>query len=199
MLPAFPKIERLCERTARELIDFLADQRAPMLKSISKRYQFEGDHSTILRYDNSVGETPHHQVTAEVEFPRIPIQQFIEGELPSILNDIAEQMAKGKSEMILGEMEKVTTATGNVVDGKGEPLSEELILKSLEKMEHSFEPDGTWNPPTIVASPEAIQKLMERAKPDGSAPDTFSAALSKILDKKRNDFRLREADRVLAG
>jgi hypothetical protein len=100
---------------------------------------------------------------------------------------------------MFAQLETSTAEVGNVVDAGGQPLNEELVLKTLEKLEHSFEPDGTWNPPTILASPETVERLMRSANADGSGSAEFDESLAKILDKKRDDFRRREADRVLAG
>jgi hypothetical protein len=123
---------------------------------------------------------------------------FTEDELRKQLLEFAEQLAKGASVNIYADLEQTTAEVGNVVDAEGQPLSEELILRAFEKMEHTFEPDGMWHPPTILAHPTAIDRLIRNSNSHGSSK-AFNQALTKILDKKRDDFRRREADRVLAG
>jgi hypothetical protein len=199
MLPAFPKIEKLCHETARQLVDDLAARRAPLLKLIGNHYLHEGSHSAIFRHDESIGESPLHQITGEVEVKPIPIVKFLQIERPRLLIEMAEQFAKGKSKTIYAELDRAIAETGNVIDAKGKPLSEQVILETLQKMDHTFEPDGTWNPPTILASREIIERLHQSESESGADSNEFQVALSKILDKKRDDFRRREADRVLVG
>jgi hypothetical protein len=78
MLPAFPKIENFCAEVSNRLIEHLAAQKAPLFNLVDKHIQFEGDHATILRHDDTVGETPLHPITAEVRFSQIPLTKFIE-------------------------------------------------------------------------------------------------------------------------
>jgi hypothetical protein len=154
MLPAFPKIEALRAGTNRRIIERLAAQRSPVLGQIDRHTQFEGRETTILRHDDTIGHSALDPVSAKVLVERIPLADFTEEELIKKLTRIAEQMAEGMSEILYAEMERGTAEVGNVVDAQGQPFSEELILKAIEKMEHSFAPDGTWEQPTFVVSPD---------------------------------------------
>jgi hypothetical protein len=199
MLPAFPKIEAARSRINRQIIEQLTAQLSPILREIDRHIQFEGRETTIFRYDDTVGHSALDPVSAEVVVHRIPLEKFTNEELFAKLKHIAEQMAKGISANFYAEMERATTEVGNVVDGQGQPLSEELILKAIEKIEHTFEPDGSWNPPTLLVHPDVFNQLMRSANARGSDSSGFDRSLKKILDEKRDDFRRREADRILAG
>jgi hypothetical protein len=199
MLPAFPKIEALRARTNRRMIEHLAAQFSPILREIDRHTQFEGRETTVLRHDDTIGHSALDPVSAEILVERIPLADFTEEELIKKLTRIAERMAQGMSGILYAEMERGTTEVGNVVDAQGQPFSEELILKAIEKMEHSFEPDGTWERPTFVVSPQIFNQIMQDAGNRGSGSAAFERSLKTILQKKRDDFRRREADRILAG
>jgi hypothetical protein len=199
VLPGFPKIEALRARTNRRVIERLAAQLSPVLGQIDRHTQFEGRETTILRHDDTIGHSALDPVSAEVLFERIPLTDYTEEELVKKLTRFAEQMAQGISGILYAEMEKGTTEVGNVVKAPGQPFSEELILKAIEKMEHSFAPDGTWERPTFVVSPEIFHQIMQSAGNRSSGSPGFERSLKKILQKKRDDFRRREADRILAG
>jgi len=200
MLPAFPKIEAARARTNREIIEHLAAQLSPILRKIDRHIQFEGYRgTTILRYDDTVGHSALNPVSAEILVERVPLLDFTEADLLKKLANIAEQMAQGMSANFYAEMERGTAEVGNVVDARGQPLSEELILRAIEKMEHSFEPDGTWNPPTLLVPPGVLNQLMKNASAHGSESSGFDRSLKRILERKRDDFRRRETDRILAG
>jgi hypothetical protein len=199
MLPAFPKIEAVRARRNRQMLKDLAAQHAPVLREIDQHIQFEGRGTEILRHDDTVGHSPLHPVSAEVRVDRLRLVDFTEEELSKKLEQVAQQLARGVSEMFYAEMERGTAEVGNVIDAGGQPLSEELILKLIEKMEHTFEPDGSWNPPTLLVSPDVFDKLIQRVGDNGGGSSEFQRSLKQILQKKRDDFRRREADRILAG
>lgn len=199
MLPSFPKIEVLRARTNRRIIENLTAQFSPVLGQIDRHTQFEGRETTVLRDDDTVGRSSLDPVSAEVLVERIPLAEFTEQELMKKLTWMAEQIAQGVSGILYAEMERGTTEVGNVVDAQGQPFSEELILKAMEKMDHSFAPDGTWERPTFVVSPEIFNKFMQDTGNRGPGSHAFERSLKNILQKKRDDFRRREADRIVAG
>jgi UTP-glucose-1-phosphate uridylyltransferase len=199
MLPSFPKIEALRARTNRRIIENLTAQFSPVMAQIDRHTQFEGRQTTVLRYDETIGRSPLDPVSAEVLVERVPLAEFTEQQLIKKLTRMAEQIAQGVSGMLYAEMERGTTEVGNVVHAQGQPFNEELILKAIEKMEHSFAPDGTWERPMFVVSPDIFNKIVQDTGNRGSGSPAFQRSLKRILQKKRDDFRRREADRILAG
>jgi hypothetical protein len=199
MLPAFPKIEKWCGELGSQLIERLAAQHAPLLGLIDKHIQFEGGGSRIHRHDDSEGDTPLQRITAEVSFPRrLPLND-LPNELPKHAQALAEQIAAAASKLFYEQLAEATAEAGTTIDAQGKPFSEKMILSLLAKMDHSFAPDGTWEAPTLVTSPEMVERLMRSAGPDGSGSLEFNEALGKLLEQKRDEFRRREADRILAG
>jgi hypothetical protein len=196
MLPGFPKIESARARYNQRIILHLASQFAPAMKEIDQHIQFEGRMTKILRHDSTVGHSALDPVSAKVLVARIALADFTEEMLETKLKEFAEQIAQGQSAILYAEMERATTEVGNIVDSQGSPLSAELMLEAIEKMEHSFEPDGTWHPPTFLVHPEAFQRL--KSSSAGNF-DALGKRLNQILRKKRDDFRSREANRILAG
>ncbi|MEN3952622.1 hypothetical protein [Iodidimonas sp. SYSU 1G8] len=199
MLPSFPEIEDHCAGEAQRAIDRKMIQISPILGEIRRHVQFEGDGSIIFRADQSIGHSPLETVSSEVTSSRMPLHRFRNEELPRIIDEIARQKAEALTKQLFDTVGRATAETGNVVDGGGKPLDEDLLLQILEKLEHTFHPDGTWNPPTMVVSPEIAKRLAESAGPDGLGSKNFQMSLQKIVSRKRDEFRNREANRVLAG
>ncbi len=196
MLPSYPKIQKIYLDDALQKIEQRAAELAPIIAMTNKHIQFEGNRTTLFRHDDSVGDTEMKPVTAEVQFERVPLPD-IENQREKKILEVAEQKAIGVSQIFYDELGKAAEETGNVVDAGGKSFNEEAILKCLEKMDHTFASDGTWNPPTIIAGGAAFEQLLNAPSNATPASKKFNKSLGDILDKKRNDFRDREASRVL--
>jgi hypothetical protein len=199
MLPTYPAIEEISRQEYRRTIQKMTAEFEPILSSIDSHIQFEGRGNAIIRHDDTVGKTPMHAIAAEVQLQKLKLTEFTEEEFFSFLADIAKQFAKGFGAKIYSEINAAADSVGNVVSAEGKPFSEDLLLKTLEKMEHNFSPDGRWQPPRIMAGSAVVEKIQEmmEANPNGS-PD-FNTKLGLLLARKKDEYRSREASRILAG
>jgi hypothetical protein len=110
---------------------------------------------------------------------------------------VAEQFAEGMSRNLIETISESADKVGNTIDGKGKPLSSETILEALEKIEIEFNPDGSYEPPSIIVTPDQESRLRKEASEKGFSLQ--EAKLKKIMERKQSEFRRREAGRVLAG
>jgi len=134
------------------------------------------------------------KVSAEIHFKPMKIAEASAQNLDAMLDDIALQMAKGMDAMMHRKINEVTKKTGNVVDGKGAGFSEDLFLEAMDKMDHSFDENGVWDTPTIIVHPDVLAAVQARGL---SAKG--NRRLGEILERKLDDFRSREAARILVG
>lgn len=194
MLPTYPLIETIREERNSATIRAMARQMSPMLDAIQHHIQFEGRGHVIERYDESVSDTDMANVSAELNIPTdLSLDDFTADRLHEFLAAVAGQMAEGTSRHFFREIDAATEAVGNVVDGKGRGLSEELVLEIYGKLEHSFDADGVWQAPQMFMGGD-------RSRWDAIHADAdFQKRLKELLRQKRDDFRRREAGRVLAG
>lgn len=192
MLPTYPLIVSFRKSANSERIQGIAHALSPF-NQVDRHCQHEGRGQVIERHDETESEVELATVMAELVTPMdLPLTDFTPLRLDEMLIDIAQQMARGTAEHGFAEIGKATAAVGNVVDGAGRPVSEDLLIDAFSRMEHSFDPDGSWRVPDIVGGdPAALRAIMERA--------SFQKRLKALLARKRDDFRDREADRVLAG
>jgi hypothetical protein len=130
-----------------------------------------------------------------VSIKYVDLAEFSEDLVGTHLDNMAEQLARSMSEHFQQRMHEVTEKVGNVVDGQGQPFSEELLLDVMEKLEHNFGPDGSWQPPTMIVGPGMAEKIAAAGEmsPEGNK------RLKAILERKRDDHRRREAARILVG
>lgn len=192
MLPTFPLIERHRARANRERIRQLVRQMAPLVAVISPRVQHEGGSFTTERHDDGTEAVPTTELRAEVSFEKLRLADFTEARRDALLLDAATQMARGQIKMITSTLDDVTERTGNVVDGEGRPFDEDKFIEAMEKMDHTFDERGVWRGPAIFggsaeANAESIGNALE------------SPRLKIVIDRKRDEFRRREAARILVG
>ena len=195
MLPTYPKLVRDRQNRNMETVRARVRQISPMIGMIKGHQLFEGRSSAIQREDGKLDETPIHRASGEVTIKREMLVDFNETTVARHLEEIAEQLARGMSEQFQQRMNEITAATGNVVDGGGKTFSEDTFLDVIEVMEHNFGKDGSWQPPTMIVGPGMAEKI--------AAAGEMSAAgnkrLKAILEKKRDEYRRREAARILVG
>lgn len=134
-----------------------------------------------------------HEVGASTTVMRAPLKDFDEKKLIGHLREVAEQMATGTSSMMFSRLAEVTEQTGNVVDGQGGTLTEDLVFDTLSTMEHDFDERGNWRQPTIFAGSAltGIEGIVEKV--------LKSKRFKDLLERKRSDHRRREAGRILVG
>lgn len=199
MLPQFPKIVAKRDQLNTDHIRRAVRERAPMLRDISSHIVHEGKDTAIARVDGETEATDMKLHSAMIEIPSMPVQEFIERH-PSFLDTIAEQFAKSQSEQVIEAITASTEKTGNIIDGKGQGFSDDLIYKTLDALAHSFGSDGQWEPPSMIVSPEQYEKIIEYDKsrtPEQRAE--FDRRLKQLILRKKAEYDSEQAGRILAG
>lgn len=195
MLPTYPKLVRDRQNHNSESVRARVKHLAPMIGLIKGHVLFEGRSSAIQREDGELDETPIHRASGEATIKIEKLVDFTEATVERHLAEIAEQLARGMSEQFQERMNEVTAKTGNVVEAGGKPFTEDTFIEVIETMEHSFAPDGSWQPPTMIVGPGMAEKIAAA----GEMSAEGNKRLKAILEKKRDAFRRREAARVLVG
>lgn len=190
MLPAFPKIRQKRIEANTAVMRQVAGRVSPISGQVKRHVQFEGAGNTIERHDDTVSTTNMGTVTVELSVPSdTPLVEFTPAKLYEYLVDMGKQIGEQEAKHLFAGLDKQLTEASQVVNAGGKPFSEDLILESLDKMQHDFTDDGQWFAPTIVMGGQTADVPGE----------SFHRRLAELLSRKRDDFRRREADRVLAG
>jgi len=75
------------------------------------------------------------------------------------LVDLSESQRRSLARHLFRNISEITDATGQTVNAKGQPLSVDLILDLLEKVEFGFDDDGNPQYPTLFLPSAAIERL----------------------------------------
>jgi hypothetical protein len=112
---------------------------------------------------NVRGDTPLDQsmfaVTGEASLPWDTIRNGKIDDYTRFLVDISESQRKSLARQFFKRLSEITDATGRSINAKGQPLTADMILDLMEKVEFGFDNDGNPQYPTLVLPPAAIEKL----------------------------------------
>jgi hypothetical protein len=116
------------------------------------------------------------------------------GALLTTIDAAAEVHHDEMTKWVLGNLEKLTTATGNKIDASGRPLFD-AVYEMFEKIDLSFEEDGrisegfAW-----VMHPDMVEKIKRM---EAEMTDEQRKQLDSLIDKKREEFFARRRRRQL--
>ena len=195
MLPDFPRIK---QKWAKVFIKYVKDNvtRASFLSKIKTVPHFEGNRMSTHYSDGEVDRPSYERLSSALsvkddDLIKMGPQAFIDG-----LNRTTEELREQQSKLVFERMNEVTQKTGNTVDAKGQPLSHDLLLQTLEKMEIDFDGEGQPLMPTLVVSPtqyEEFKKKIVEWEKDPKCQDNFN----KLMESKRKAWNDRESNRKL--
>ncbi len=109
------------------------------------------------------------------------------------LVDISESQRKSLARHFFKNIAEITDATGRSINAKGQPLTVDLILDLLEKVEFGFDDDGNPQYPTLVLPPAAIERL----KKLNFTPEQEQRR-KQIIEEKRARFNASKRTRRLS-
>lgn len=104
------------------------------------------------------------------------------------LDEAADQQVASIISHILEHIDDVTEAFGNNINAQGESLNHDLLNKMLERIELSFDEQGTPMMPTLHANPDTLQRL--RSLPAPTAEQI--RVRTDIIERKRQEYTYRK-------
>lgn len=173
---------QLVDEFVTKILRGLQKAKAPMLQLIHSTTIDEGHMWSIKPIGGEESVSGYKEHEAELS---IPHKVFIETDFDTfwtLLNDVAEEMAKAVETTIFTTLNEVIAKTGNIVNGKGKPPSIEMMIEMLDKMEVSFNDDGSPGL-TVVCHPEMRKKFEEIF----SEPEN-RRKWQEAIDKKRKEY-----------
>ena len=155
---------------------------------------FEGDKVILICTDDSREEVRMEKVEGKIEIKQEEIEglthEKVIDKIDTVAREMAEQMAKAAYKVMSNAAEEV----GNVTSADGEPLSIDLLLKSLEKIHLSFDEEGQPSGLRLVAHSKMSSSLEKIYSQIESHP-----RYQELMERKREEWRVRENNRKLVG
>lgn len=199
MLPDLPKLKADIAQVFQIVFKNRLNAYLGVVGEVPRYIIKEGSNPVTIRPDDSRDETTLKAASAETiftleEIPNLSAKQRI-ARLDEAARDMANQISSHAFATIMDAVDKV----GNVVDAKGKPFSAEAVFAVLEKIQMDFDDDGIKHKEiTIVIPPALTDRVKETMEQIHQDPE-LSKRYKEIIDKKRMEWRDREAARKLVG
>lgn len=198
MLPDLPVLKHELQSIFNKYLRRQIDARLGVFNESPKHLIHEGRELHTTRADGSSSNTNLKLSSTEMTLKLEEIPTLSIEERTKKLDLLADDMAKQISENLFNSLHADLESAGQVVDRKGKALDAEAIFELLEKITIDFdEPEGSHNT-SIVISPEmavSFQLIFNQIESD----PMLLKKHNEIMNKKRMEWRDREAARKLVG
>jgi hypothetical protein len=198
MLPDYPKVKGLIAEAFRQLINNLHNQKLGIFSSLKATTLHEGSTTHTYRPDGTFSETEmkHVEATAQLEHDIKQLETLEVKDIFKLAEKLADGIAREKHKLFIQRLDEACQESGNVMSGK-KPLVEQ-VLEGFEKILLEFEPDGKLSKDFMFyCHPQMAPKLAEAHRQIESDPQ-LKKRLNAIMERKRQEWRDREAARNLA-
>lgn len=157
----------------------------------------EGDRMKTVRADGTMDVSGMQTATGEVSIPTSKVGTLTGEERTRLIEELSDGMARQMAMLFYGEIDRVLEGTGQVVNQAGlTPV--ESVFSVFEKVHLDFDESGNIKDVVISAGAEAVEGLRKVEEQIASDP-ALSQRWEALLEKKREEWRAREASRKLVG
>jgi hypothetical protein len=198
MLPDFSTTKPALVRHLRRFLNERVEAHMGPFADVPRSTYFEGDTHSVKRTPSQTESTsPFEEASSKLlvhghEVPTLSLADIHE-RLDGIAQDVASQMAKYFYETIGQAVKDV----GNDVKADG-PITPELLLETLERLEINFDRFGQPSLPQIHVHPDMAQRLQGAIRQMMTDP-RYREKYQSVLITQRESWRAREASRKLVG
>jgi hypothetical protein len=166
---------------------------SPILPQIPTLPQREGCESSFQDEQGKIRRFDLKPISASAQFKQTEARGLSLPEFLTHFKKLGGEMGHQMMMSVFGTIDEATKETGNVVRG---PLSWNVLLDLLEKLEIDFGPDGKPIQPSLVLGSKAYEEFRRQA-PLWEKDPAFRARLESIYQTKWRKFCEREAGRRL--
>lgn len=198
MLPDYPIFKKALQEALTERFQQISKQSKYVISQIRESKIQEGQKSTLLREDGQPDEIQINRFGEEMIWKLNEIDKLTFQDVTDKLDAAARNMAMKKEKMTFEEIEKAVTKVGNAVSTKGEEFSPKHFFEVLSRIVIPFDEHNNPIYPTIVAGTQAfegIKRVMSTIDNDAILKRQYL----ELIEKKRLEWREREAARTLVG
>lgn len=197
MLPDWPVPKRAINKLIRRHMHARA-YGASFVGLLRPQRIFEGHALSIRRADGVVEQSDFHLVSGEAN---VPVEAIKSGRLENIVDalmPVSTEMGKTIAKLMYQTIESGVKSVGNELYAGGKPITAELILDVYEKIFVDFDANGRPQWPAFIWHPSLFDRLRaEHARIDNEP--ALAQRLAEITERKREEWRAREASRILVG
>ena len=197
MLPNYEKLNASFSKAVRRFL-FLRSREDGFLKQIRPHAIHEGRNAAIVRPDETVDPTELKKSEASL---LMTYEEIEDVDLLAIMNKMSEMAAQFRDQNakhIFETLNDVTTKTGQVVNAAGRPLTNDDLIHMMERIQLDFERNQEAGDASLVVHPDMVP-VLKRLEGEMNRSVDLKKRWKEVMEKKKDEYRQREADRNLAG
>jgi hypothetical protein len=196
MLPDFPETKRLFSRFFRTYMRRKVREVSPY-GAVQTRYLHEGRAMKITRADQSESTSGMEQLSVhlEIKFDEIEnltLQKAIEKH-DAMIADMVQKQTNFIRERMSSEIPESQT-----LNAKGRKFDAQVVIEMFDKMQIEFYPDGTPHE-LYVDGPLFTPESMAAVDKEFESNPELKKKFDEMMERKKEEWRAREADRKLVG
>jgi hypothetical protein len=199
MLPDFRAVKAELTEHALNYMRKHIDTADPIIRDIRKTVQHEGDVHTYTTTDGEQREMDYGtSLEGAIVFTR---EERTSGDLT--VRDVFERVHKAADEMVgqsarhmFDIIGKAAEEVGNTVSAGSGPMTFDLFLETIDRMQVDFDEDTGKPTFQLVMGPELAEKTRKLADEWESNPE-YTARHDALIRRKREEWNAREARRKL--
>ena len=196
MIPDFPTEKEKLTKAWTHYVEVRSYALLGFMEETPSYRHHEGNLWQLIRDDGSSSESEYQEISAAFIIDRKDVPGLTPEKIREKLDAIADEMAGQMSHHVIATIKRATDEAGNTIDAKGKKFSPEFFLDMLDRMQLSFDEDGTWQPPTLIVPPGFVETNKELISLFENNPD-LRTRQKEIIDRQREEWRAREAYRKL--
>ena len=154
---------------------------------------FEGDKVVFISENGSCEEVKMEKAEVKIEIKWEEIEEMTHARVLDKIDTLARDMGGKIAKSLYELMSEAAEEAGNVSSSDGAPISVDLLLEGIGKMHLSFDEEGQ-SGLTFAANPKlspSLDKTISQLKTD--------PRYQKLMEQKREEWRVRESRRKLVG
>jgi hypothetical protein len=198
MLPDLPSLKKDIQEVLDNHLRATSYKKLGVWGTIPRVMVHEGDRMRTIRADGSIEDTGFKQSSAEILVPRSEVPELTAEARLRMIDKMADDMARKVSKNLYVSLNATLKATGQTVNTGGKPLSHELFFETLEKMHLEFDAKGELSGLQMVVHPD-MAPVLQRLQEEFDRDPELQRRHRELIEKKRMEWRAREAARKLVG
>lgn len=206
----FPQVANGCNLAVQQYIMLVLRYAGGLISQIPQRPIYEGESILFTQMgaieiveqaegnDEAFAEVPvgFHEVSGQGPIKKEDVRSIRLEAFTEMIINIAQELAKNRGRTFYSEMNAILDKAGRTYSVEGKFFTFEMLLHALEEVEVEFDERGNPILPTAVIPP-AMEPVFNRVIQEASTDPEKSHAWRELLNRKREAFNAKEANRKL--
>jgi hypothetical protein len=197
MLPDIPSLKNEIQQVISRYVREESHRKLGALALSPIHLIHEGDRMKTIRADGSIDISTLKRASSYVSIPYEEIGKLTTEHRIRLLDELSDDMARQMAIHLYGSLDDALRDAGQVIDASNMTLIESLFA-AFEKINLDFDDDGEIKGYAISAGSAAFERL-KSAEHQLHADPVLLKRWKDLIDRKREEWRAREASRKLVG